>query len=143
MEEAKILRLRPHHLLCTQGYGGKGYDAAFVAHMNEVVSYLRGDPEARIRLTFSTDDICTACPRRLGEDLCRDQKKVKAFDNRLTECFGLREQVYRYQELVNVIDAQMTETLLSRICAGCGWYPVSACREKICKAAGKALDTSL
>ena len=25
--------LRPHHLLCTQGYSGKGYDNDFVAHI--------------------------------------------------------------------------------------------------------------
>lgn len=131
-EEA--LPLRPHHLLCTQGYSGKGYDEAFVQHMNQVVAYLRNDPEARIRLTFSTDAICSACPRRLGEDLCRDQKKVKAFDSRLTEAFGLQERVYRYRELVQSIDANMTETMLCHICEGCGWYPVSACRSKICKA---------
>ena len=26
--------LRPHHLLCTQGYSGHGYSEAFVEHMN-------------------------------------------------------------------------------------------------------------
>ena len=33
--------LRPHHLLCTQGYSGKGYDNDFVAHMTDVVHQLR------------------------------------------------------------------------------------------------------
>ena len=28
-----MIHLRPHHLLCTQGYSGKGYDENFVAHM--------------------------------------------------------------------------------------------------------------
>ena len=27
--------LRPHHLLCTQGYSGHGYSEAFVEHMND------------------------------------------------------------------------------------------------------------
>ena len=33
--------LRPHHLLCTQGYSGHGYSEAFVEHMNDVVHQLR------------------------------------------------------------------------------------------------------
>ncbi|MFR5373228.1 MAG: hypothetical protein ACLTGJ_07070 [Faecalibacterium prausnitzii] len=36
--------LRPHHLLCTQGYSGKGYDNDFVAHMTDVVHQLRDVP---------------------------------------------------------------------------------------------------
>ena len=34
------IKLRPHHLLCTQGYSGKGYSEEFVEHMNEVVAML-------------------------------------------------------------------------------------------------------
>ena len=44
--------LRPHHLLCTQGYSGKGYDNDFVAHMTDVVHQLRDVPGTTIRLTF-------------------------------------------------------------------------------------------
>ena len=49
-----MIHLRPHHLLCTQGYSGKGYDESFVAHMNEVVHELRNVPGTKIMLTFST-----------------------------------------------------------------------------------------
>ena len=41
--------LRPHHLLCTQGYSGKGYDNDFVAHMTDVVHQLRDVPGTTIR----------------------------------------------------------------------------------------------
>ena len=49
-----MIVLRPHHLLCTQGYSGHGYDDAFVEHMNDVVHQLREVPGTRIHLTFST-----------------------------------------------------------------------------------------
>ena len=39
-----MIHLRPHHLLCTQGYSGKGYDENFVAHMNKVLPELRNVP---------------------------------------------------------------------------------------------------
>mgnify|MGYP002131808715 CR=1 FL=1 len=47
--------LRPHHLLCTQGYSGHGYSEAFVEHMNDVVHQLREVPGTKIQLTFSTE----------------------------------------------------------------------------------------
>ena len=49
------IKLRPHHLLCTQGYSGKGYSEEFVEHMNEVVAMLRREEPTLIDLTFSTD----------------------------------------------------------------------------------------
>ena len=69
--------LRPHHLLCTQGYSGKGYDNDFVAHMTDVVHQLRDVPGTTIHLTFSTDTLCSCCPNKLGTDLCDTQEKVK------------------------------------------------------------------
>lgn len=47
-----MIRLRPHHLLCTQGYSGKGYSTDFVDNMNAVVHRLRHVPGEKIRLTF-------------------------------------------------------------------------------------------
>ena len=54
-----MIYLRPHHLLCTQGYSGKGYSEGFVSHMNEVVDELRNRPGTKITLTFSTDTLCS------------------------------------------------------------------------------------
>ena len=61
--------LRPHHLLCSQGYSGHGYSDDFVVHMNDVVHQLREVPGTTIRLTFSTDTLCSCCPHKQGEDL--------------------------------------------------------------------------
>ena len=128
-----MIRLRPHHLLCTQGYSGKGYDSGFVAHMNEVVEQLRNVPGTKITLTFSTDTLCSCCPHKEGEDLCDTQEKVKRFDQKVVDYFGLEEKEYSYQELIREIDAKMTEEMLADICEGCGWFPISACRKNICK----------
>ena len=100
--------LRPHHLLCTQGYSGKGYDNDFVAHMTDVVHQLRDVPGTTIRLTFSTDTLCSCCPNKLGEDLCDTQEKVKRYDAKTVEYFGLEEKEYVYQDLIRAIDAKAT-----------------------------------
>lgn len=125
------LPLRPHHLLCTQGYSGKGYSSNFVENMNKVVFYLRNTPDSKIRLVFSTDALCAACPNQLGTDLCTSQEKVKRYDQKVIHYFGLKEGVYSYHSLIQEIDAHMTEAMLEDICDGCSWYPISACREKI------------
>ena len=98
--------LRPHHLLCTQGYSGKGYDNDFVAHMTDVVHQLRDVPGTTIHLTFSTDTLCSCCPNKLGTDLCDTQEKVKRYDAKTVEYFGLEEKDYVYQDLIREIDAK-------------------------------------
>ncbi len=123
--------LRPHHLLCTQGYGGKGYSGEFVENMNRLTDRLRSGEPVSIRLKFSTDDLCTYCPHMLGEDFCRTNEKVKRFDRKVVEYFHLEEKEYIYQELVEKIRKEITPEMLADICAGCSWYPVSACKEKI------------
>ena len=128
-----MIYLRPHHLLCTQGYSGKGYSDGFVAHMNEVVDALRNQPGTKITLTFSTDTLCSCCPHKEGEDLCDTQEKVKRFDQKVVDYFGLEEKEYTYQDLIRRIDADMTEEMLADICEGCSWFPISACRKNICK----------
>ncbi|SCY29450.1 hypothetical protein SAMN02910370_02003 [Lachnospiraceae bacterium XPB1003] len=128
-EEEPIV-LRPHHLLCTQGYSGNGYSTEFVEHMNEVVERLRyGDD--RIRITFSTDTLCSCCPNKTGEDQCVSQDKVKKFDGKVTEYFGIEEKEYRYREIIKEVDSKMTSDIMDDICGGCSWYPVSACKKNI------------
>lgn len=123
--------LRPHHLLCTQGYSGKGYSDKFVENMNRVTEKLRGSEPVMVHLTCSTDVLCADCPNMLGTDLCSTNEKVKRYDWKVMKYFQLEEKDYIYQELVERIREEMTPEMLADICDGCSWYPVSACREKI------------
>lgn len=127
------IKLRPHHLLCTQGYSGKGYSDTFVENMNAVVKKLRGSEPVTIQLTFSTDDLCGSCPHMQGVNLCETNDKVKRFDRKVVEYFHLEEREYVYQQLVAQIRETMTPEMLADICDGCSWYPISACRANILK----------
>ena len=124
--------LRPHHLLCTQGYSGHGYSEAFVEHMNDVVHQLREVPGTKIQLTFSTDTLCSCCPNKLGTDLCDTQEKVKRYDRKTVEYFGLEEKEYDYQALIREIDAKATLRCWP-ISAGLLLVPISACCKNICE----------
>jgi len=125
------LKLRPHHLLCTQGYSGRGYNSDFVDNMTAVTTHLRNDANAVVEIVFSTDDICSKCPRMLGIDLCESNDKVKRFDDKVIAYFGIEEKSYIYQDIIREINAKMTSTIMNDICTECEWYPISACRRTI------------
>ena len=125
------MKMRPHHLLCAQGYSGKGYNPEFTEYMDWATEKLRGESNTEIEIVFSTDDFCDNCSRKMGNDLCKDNEKVKRFDRKVVEYFGIEERRYIYQELVRQINARMTEEMMADICRGCSWYPISNCRKKI------------
>lgn len=125
------MQLRPHHLLCTQGYSGKGYDDAFVANMTSLTDKLRQNPSLTVDLVYSTDDLCACCPNQLAADTCKVNQKVKTFDAKVVSYFGLEEKTYVYADIIKKINRQMTPEMMDDICGSCEWYPVSACRKNI------------
>ena len=86
------MRLRPHHLLCTQGYSGKGYNDEFIKNMDDITNIIRKNKNTIINLIFSTDDICKCCPNMISEDLCITNEKVKSIDNKIIKYFSLEEK---------------------------------------------------
>ena len=128
-----MIRLRPHHLLCTQSYEGMGYSPDFIENMNKITDILRSMPDTKIQLVFTTDSLCASCPHMRSEDLCDSQDNVKTFDRRMIEEFGLEEKEYIYSEITQTIDAQMTENRLRTICRGCSWIDCSTCIDRICR----------
>ena len=125
------MKLRPHHLLCTQGYSGRGYDNDFVDNMTAITTHLRNDANAVVDIVFSTDDICSKCPRMLGADLCKNNDKVKLIDKKVVAYFGIEEKCYIYIDIIRDINAKMTSDIMNDICSACEWYPISACRRNI------------
>lgn len=126
------MRLRPHHLLCTQSYSGKGYDDAFVKNMDQITRELRGEMPVPVEIIFSTDILCEHCPNMQGRNLCKDNKKVTSYDKKVTEYFHIEETTYIYQDITRKIRKQMTPEMLEDICGDCQWYPVSSCRKILC-----------
>ena len=56
------MRLRPHHLLCLQGFSGHGYDPAFTANLGVLARAVAADPSEPVTLVEGLDDVCAACP---------------------------------------------------------------------------------
>ena len=127
-----MIRLRPHHLLCTQGYSGKGYSTEFVQNMSAIVHSLRNVPGTRIRLVFGSDSLCAHCPHHTADDLCEAQEKVSRFDRKTVEYFDLHEG----RVCLSGPDPCNRHTNDPGHAGGYlsddAWYPVSACKKNIC-----------
>ena len=130
------MKLRPHHLLCTQSYAGKGYSPGFVENMDAITARLRSDPSTKVEVVASTDDICEKCPLMLGVDLCETNDKVKAMDSKVMGLLGIETKEYVYRDAIREIGEKINAALLDDICGDCGWYAVSACREVLLKGGG-------
>lgn len=129
------MKLRPHHLMCTQGYSGKGYDKAFIENMDIVTNELRNNKDCVVEIVFSTDDICKSCPNMIDVNLCETNEKVNNIDKKVIQYFKLEEKEYKYNDIVNYIKDNITEDIMDDICEKCNWYTMSKCKEKICNKA--------
>lgn len=122
-------KLRPHHLLCTQGYSGKGYSEDFVENMDIVVEDINKE-NAKIQLVFSADNICSKCPNLLESNKCACTK-VNVLDEKVVKYFNLEEKEYVYSEVVNYIKENITEEIMDDICGSCEWYSISHCKKRM------------
>ena len=117
------MELRAHHLLCIQKFTGRGYHAAFTAHMTAVCAYLHNDPQTDVILRTECDDICAACPNMHGGH-CSSADKVAAFDRAVLSVCRLREgDMQSWSVLRQISRTHILQTeQFDAICADCQWY---------------------
>ncbi|MCX6651592.1 MAG: DUF1284 domain-containing protein [Methanomassiliicoccales archaeon] len=84
------IRLRHHHLLCTQTFSGKGYDYRFVANMEDVVSALRSPEDLLVHISIAVDDVCSSCPNEV-RGMCKDELSVVEKDRAAAMFLSLPE----------------------------------------------------
>jgi len=116
--------LRPHHLLCTRAFKGKGYSPAFIENMRRVIERLKTGCD--ITLVEGADDICASCPQRIG-NRCRSESRARAIDNAVLLQLRLERKTYSYAEAERILDAQLTEPVYNCICRGCEWKKTGVC----------------
>ena len=120
----EILRLRPHHLLCTRAFKGKGYSPAFVKNMQCVINRLKTGCD--ITMVAGLDDICAPCPERIG-NRCRSETRVTAFDSAVLSGFCLERKTYSYAEIDRILITHLSEPVYNTICSGCEWKRIGIC----------------
>ncbi|WP_111734632.1 DUF1284 domain-containing protein [Roseovarius amoyensis] len=134
MTDTPPVRYRPHHLLCSLGFQGKGYSSAFVTNMAAIVDdRLRapGGNDVVIEITGETDDICAPCPRRRGT-LCEVQPHIAALDARHARALGLFAGArLTWGEAKRRIQKRVPPGGLQHLCAGCQWLELGVCERAV------------
>lgn len=128
-----MIYLRPHHLLCTFAYRGKGYSAAFVANFDQQLAALQA-PGAQIRLQLQNDGICQACPQQATSKVCQTETHIQTLDQAVLTTFGLEIGVtYVYQDVIDQLRTAMTPTKFRHCCQTCSWYEYGICEPIWCQ----------
>ncbi|MDO4534606.1 MAG: DUF1284 domain-containing protein [Clostridium perfringens] len=122
--------LRPHHLLCTQSYEGKGYSKEFIDNMNKNIEFLRREKGFKVKIQSVLDNLCISCPNNQGK-VCSTENKVKTMDEKVLKYFDLKEDIYVYKEVINLIQKEITKEILEDICGQCQWYKYGMCKKII------------
>lgn len=129
----RSFKMRPHHLLCANGFEGKGYSSAFVAGFAEIVAHLRrpGGAQTPLHIVQEADDICHPCPYRQGTG-CATQEKITRLDQAHGRALGLKAgHVLTWQEAQQRLVERVSETVFEEICHGCEWQKEGICLQAL------------
>lgn len=114
-----MLRLRPHHLLCTLTYIGRGYSPAFTANMDAICARLCTGETAII--VSGADDICAPL-HNTDQDHCRNAS-VTTRDTSAAADLGIvvgasltpRAHLARWRK-------DFSAGIIRSACTGCPWH---------------------
>ncbi len=137
-----MLKIRPHHILCMRAYSGNGYSEEFKIKIEGIIKEIQAYNEflqvdnlkeeiKEVELVFYTDSICEKCPNKLGENLCSSQEKVNLLDFKVINHFNLKEGVYNYKDLEDLVYGSINECIFDDICKECEWYGITNCKDYI------------
>ncbi len=125
------IQFRPHHFLCTLCFQGKGYSRTFIANYQAIVETLQstdGD-EQSIRVTNTTDSICSPCPHKRNER-CATEEKISVLDQAHAHALDLSpNQMITWGQAKQAIKEKISLEIFHQICATCSWKSMGICEE--------------
>lgn len=120
-----MIKLRPHHLLCTRAFRGKGYNDEFVLNMTTICNKLHS--EAMFSLVESNDDICRACPHMIQDQSCKNENQVQKLDKSVMHILKLEPGNYSVHKINQLIKHTICRDSFDNICKDCSWYKYDIC----------------
>ncbi|MEM7489825.1 MAG: DUF1284 domain-containing protein [Pseudomonadota bacterium] len=139
------INLRPHHVLCSIGFVGHGYDAPFTANMVRLVMGTLRAPGGRdeaVLITGQADTICAPCPHRDGLG-CEFQAKIDGLDARHAEALDLSPGTrITWGEALDRVRTRVVPDDLDRLCDGCRWLSDGTCKAALTRLRDAGAGTS-
>lgn len=125
MDHTGEVRLRPHHLLCLQGFQGYGYDDGLVAHLRKITDRLARD-NPPVRIVSGADDVCACCSRLSPEGVCDGEAAIAQMDANALRVYGIAYgDAHPWRDWLSRVNAPGVRCVLrEKVCAGCQWITV-------------------
>ncbi|MFA9397615.1 MAG: DUF1284 domain-containing protein [Clostridiaceae bacterium] len=120
------ITIRPHHLLCMQGFQGYGYDEEFAIKMKEIIDKIAECKYENIVITKGIDDICKTCPNN-NDGICDKDDSVSYMDNLLISKLNINYGVKftkLEENIFDIINNKLTQNDIEEICLDCMWSDV-------------------
>lgn len=132
MENKVPIKFRPHHFMCSLGFRGKGYSADFVRNYKKIVNLIKEDESTLIEVAQYMDDVCTVCPNRIDDVVCKTQDKIVGLDKRHSKVLDLKPgEVLSWKQAKDKIKEKMTVEKFHYACQGCNWKVYGVCQESL------------
>jgi hypothetical protein len=132
MVKVGATRIRPHHLLCIQGFRGQGYSPTFIANLSRIKEYFEAAPDAPVELVHGVDEICDYCPHLDSNDCTRPGQKVSELDRMALERMKLSAGMTEsWSFFVDAICEHIDTAKMDEVCHGCNWIDLGFCAQGI------------
>ncbi|GAB4168668.1 MAG: DUF1284 domain-containing protein [Rickettsiaceae bacterium] len=129
---AEEITFRPHHFMCTLGFHGKGYSTDFVRNYKKIVAQITKDENTQIKVAEYMDNICSACPNKIDEVICKTQNKVLKLDENHSKVLKLKPgQTLTWSQAKALIKKHMTIKKFHQACKGCSWKQYGVCEKAL------------
>ncbi len=129
------ISLRPHHLLCLQGYKGLNYSKGNALSWAKISETLKQTPQSDILIIKGSDELCSGCPAIQNQNSARCiEKSVNALDNKVKKILKIRTgETYKYKDIVNKMNEIMTPEKHKELCSKCAWWIKGLCQNSFGK----------
>lgn len=123
--------IRPHHLICLQGYKGFNYNRPQKLNWGKITEKLKSDPETDIVIISGSDDLCVNCSSKIKSrsSICNEEN-VKTLDQKVQDILGLTTgKTYKYGELLEILKEKIDYKIHKDFCSLCAWWKKGLCQD--------------
>ena len=118
--------------MCTLSFRGKGYSLGFIKNYKKIVQALNNNEDTLIEVAEYMDDICSACPNKIDETLCKTQDKILKLDQAHSETLKLSTgEVLSWKQAKERIKKHMSIEKFHASCNGCSWKQYGICQQAL------------
>jgi hypothetical protein len=129
---AETIKFRPHHFMCTLGFRGKGYSLGFVRNYKKIAQQLNDNEETQIEVVQFMDSVCSACPNKIDEVVCKTQDKISKLDAAHASVLSLKEgDIFTWKQAKERIKKNMSIEKFHIACQGCSWKEYGVCQQSL------------